>query len=937
MRKISVLLLIMLLALPFWAKDVPQSEAQRVAANFFAAKYGKKSASHCVYKHNFKGTTTAYVFAFDGGGWVIIAADDAVEPIVGYSPDGLVVSEDITPTLRWWLNRCAKHIKAQHRANGAKCAGTHPEWVKLQSGTMPLAPEAVKNQVYLLETEWNQNGSRSSRPYKPTYDKFCPDSAGSKSLVGCVATAVSQIMRYHKWPQTGRGWHKYPHPYFGLLLADFSATTYDWENMPYGLTSSSSDAEIDAVATLCYHVGVAVNMNYSPQGSGAFDIDAVNALVTYFQYNPSTIRICEMDTVVVGNIIVDGQTRNAFEVIRAEIEAKRPMLVSGSSKADGGHAFVCDGYDDATREVHINWGWGGNFDGYYGITALKPSYYGEEYADFSENVNVVLGIQPQKAPQTPISKIWVKQHTNLDYARGITQLSPLSSSVCWAIAADGMGDGFDAERDFVRTIDGGKTWTVGQVGGDDFRGASVSMIAAVDADKAFATVVRSTGTTAILETNDGGTTWQRVAGVYGNRASFVNVVRFWEDGKGFAQGDPLNGDFEVYTTADSGRTWNRVPAGNLPDAIVGASANQSEMGTVGYADVVRGGYGWFTTNMGNIYRTADYGQTWTKHTIDNSLTRAITVRFRNANEGVAFYYSNKPEVTYLTRTTDGGQTWSSVTPKGDCYLGDMDYIPGTDTLISVGADYLRPSKGISFATSASTDASSITFKDYAPYYRSEQFLSVAAAPDGSAWAGTFVAPSYGGVWTRSGYLAVEDSLHPDFTVNRHVLPIDEPVAVFADMTWATPDSLHWDFGDGAEPRSATGAGPHTVTFDASTEGYRVVSLTAYRGGVQKRVLKPHAVYVGTPLAVPSESMSAQQEAKLLLYPNPATGDYVTIAGFERGLIQLYDLQGNLLWRSASTDTDGRVFVGDRPSGVYIVRVYDAAQGTAKSQKLIISR
>ena len=273
---------------------------------------------------------------------------------------------------------------------------------------------------------------------------------------------------------------------------------------------------------------------------------------------------------------------------------------------------------------------------------------------------------------------------------------------------------------------------------------------------------------------------------------------------------------------------------------------------------------------------------------------------------------------------------------GDFYLDDMDYIPGTDTLIAVGADYRRPSKGISYATSASTTSSSITFKDFAPYYRNEQFLSVAVAPDGSAWAGTFVWPSYGGVWVRSGHQAVEDSLHPDFAVSRMVLPVNDPVAVFADMTWATPDSLHWDFGEGAEPRTAKGSGPHTVRFDATKEGYRIVSMTAYRGTKQKNVVKPHAVYVGTPLAVETVHMDAAvSEPQHLLYPNPVSSAdaYVNVQNFERGLIQVIDMQGNLRMVS----TQGQVNVSNLPVGVYLVRVYDSAKGTAETHKLIVAQ
>jgi len=206
------------------------------------------------------------------------------------------------------------------------------EWQDILDGNIA---KGVKAAGPLLETLWNQ---------EPYYNDLCPQN----TPIGCVATAMSQIMRYHQWPQNGIGWHKYEHTAYGTQYAHFEETTYSWSSMPIQLTSNSTNDEILAVATLCYHAGVSVDMNYDPEGSGAFSRDVLYALTNYFNYDPTTIQIHTFDST--------NQT-NWINMIKAEIDAGRPVYYAGSSDASGGHAWVCDGYNDG-NELHINWGWG---------------------------------------------------------------------------------------------------------------------------------------------------------------------------------------------------------------------------------------------------------------------------------------------------------------------------------------------------------------------------------------------------------------------------------------------------------------------------------------------------------------------------------------------------------------------------------------------------
>jgi hypothetical protein len=195
----------------------------------------------------------------------------------------------------------------------------------------------------------------------------------------CVAVAMGQIMHYWKYPATGWGSHSYANA--GVTLsADFGSTTYDWDHMPDSLTDDSSDAEIEAVATLLYHCGVAVEMEYSTNGSGASSNNVPDAMKRYFNYSKRIHR--EKKT----NYTND----EWLSMLKGSLDLQRPVLYSGYGDA-GGHAFVCDGYDD-NNLLHFNWGWS-VANGYFALSNLNPIGY-----EFNENNFAVFDIIPQFEP-----------------------------------------------------------------------------------------------------------------------------------------------------------------------------------------------------------------------------------------------------------------------------------------------------------------------------------------------------------------------------------------------------------------------------------------------------------------------------------------------------------------------------------------------------------
>ncbi len=186
-----------------------------------------------------------------------------------------------------------------------------------------------------------------------------PEGPGGHAYAGCVATAMSQIMYYWRYPETGQGSHGYYSDY-GWLEANFSETEYDWEAM-----QNVSDAKNPwAIGLLQYHAGVSVDMGYGPNGSGAWGSDARNSLVNYFRYPDAHYMSRD-----------DYNTTEWKEMIIEELDSNRPIAYYGYSES-AGHAFVCDGYQDDF--YHFNFGWGGASNGYYALNDINGFHYWQQ-------------------------------------------------------------------------------------------------------------------------------------------------------------------------------------------------------------------------------------------------------------------------------------------------------------------------------------------------------------------------------------------------------------------------------------------------------------------------------------------------------------------------------------------------------------------------------
>ena len=324
-----------------------------------------------------------YVFSMNNDeGFVIVSADDVAVPVLGYSEEGSY--DDSNPNFSYWMDCLAQEIASAIENNISQSAEIKAKWdARLSENTSALRASSYMVVAPMVKTKWNQGDP---------YNKLCP----SGTVTGCVATAMAQIMKYWDHPETGSGSHSYLPLKYPSQSADFT-DDYDWENMTNVISSYFSNPdEIDAVATLMYHCGVSVEMEYDTPangGSGASSADVAPALVTYFKYDAG----------------INYLRRNYYSYtewlnfIKTELEAERPVYYSGQGSG-GGHAFVCDGYD-SDNLFHFNWGWGGSSDGYFGLSALNPPSLGigGGAGGFNTSQAIIVGIRPEAGGSSPSS------------------------------------------------------------------------------------------------------------------------------------------------------------------------------------------------------------------------------------------------------------------------------------------------------------------------------------------------------------------------------------------------------------------------------------------------------------------------------------------------------------------------------------------------------
>lgn len=388
-RKFSLILVFVSLQYALFAAPVDSTTAYQVAKSFYYRHCLKPTAQVQISPVDLPDFAELYLFKVGtDDGFILVAADNVAKPVLAYSFDG-GFSDKLHSSVHYWFGFLNDEIRYAVDNHVEADKTTLRQWESYTNPQTPAVKDASSDTTCvppLMTTTWAQS---------PYYNKFCPQGAASdpgQAVTGCTATAMGQVMYYWKHPKKGHGSHCYESYLYGTLCADFENTTYQWSRMTNSLSSSSHSFQVDAVATLIYHCGVAVEMDYSPSGSGALTVSygyrdlpcAQNALVDYFYYK-SSIDCDYRDN--------HRNPDDWADVLKQELNKRRPIIYTGyDSNYSGGHAFVCDGYD-SNSYFHFNWGWDGYYDGFYAMDALTP---GNIYT-FNFGQAIVLGIEPDTA------------------------------------------------------------------------------------------------------------------------------------------------------------------------------------------------------------------------------------------------------------------------------------------------------------------------------------------------------------------------------------------------------------------------------------------------------------------------------------------------------------------------------------------------------------
>lgn len=289
---------------------------------------------------------------------------------------------------------------------------------------------------------------------------------------------------------------------------------------------------------------------------------------------------------------------------------------------------------------------------------------------------------------------WISKATSFSQInRGINDISIVDNTIIWAKAYDGASNTPLNVRQFTLSIDGGENWISGNINlGTNQNLLNISSITATSATTAWVTAVPSpTGIGGVWKTTDGGNTWiKQATALFDTNNSYSNFVYFWDENNGITQGDPSGGYFEIYTTTDGGTNWTRIPSANIPAPLA------DEYGYAANYDV-SGNTIWFGTNKGRFYKSTNKGLNWTvsqSPISDFGGNISGSYSFADANKGILVSSAGA-----LYKTVNGGTTWTSLTYTGNVGNRNLEYIPNTNTIVSVGT---TPNSSTSY-TSYSTD------------------------------------------------------------------------------------------------------------------------------------------------------------------------------------------------------------------------------------------
>lgn len=390
MKRLTLLLLFFI---PFMliANERSQNEAFKIAHDFFNNHQTASTRSSTLPQliamstdFNYGPTMRTasnhypafYIYNNNESQFVIVSGDERMKPVLAYSHNGPFIMDHLPANIIGFLGTYVGELNMLIDNNKIATSYIASNTRSYPSSVAPLLGNIMYNQG-------------------APYNNDCPMQGSARSVTGCVATAMAQVIKYHQYPVTGSGSYSYTTQSYGLSASfNYGTTTFDWANMlPQYNAGSFTTAQTDAIATLMYACGVSVSMDYSSDESGAQPYDIPNALTTYFKYD-SNIAYIQREYFLYDEWM---------NLIKNELSQGRPILYDGVS-TEGGHEFVFDGYDD-NNMVHVNWGWAGQDNGYFLISDLDPSSPGigggtNLGGGFSSDQGMNIGIQPPTSNST---------------------------------------------------------------------------------------------------------------------------------------------------------------------------------------------------------------------------------------------------------------------------------------------------------------------------------------------------------------------------------------------------------------------------------------------------------------------------------------------------------------------------------------------------------
>ena len=365
-RSFLLLTLLITIAISVIAENVTVQTAQQAAQSFLNSKLHSNTDILLIDFAEKADFPNLYIFGNEQC-FVIIGADNAVHPVLGYSTEGGFGTGMMTRSTYEWLKAYNEEIAFVVENRSEANDEILLEWDNLLDGN-GLNPKSRNSVAPLLRTKWNQNAP---------FNNLCPaDPAGPSGhcYTGCLATAMAQIMNYWEHPVKGSGSYTYTpdnHPEYGSQTANFGSTIYDWDNMKDYYSRGYTDTEALAVATLMYHCGVSLGAEYGPDGTGGRLINVPTVLSHYFKFSSNIVYKSKSS-------YTDSQW---IEMLKQDLDLGRPLFYRGTrDEGNSSHAFVCDGYDE-NDYFHFNWGWSGRCDGFFLIGALNPQRNEVENSD----------------------------------------------------------------------------------------------------------------------------------------------------------------------------------------------------------------------------------------------------------------------------------------------------------------------------------------------------------------------------------------------------------------------------------------------------------------------------------------------------------------------------------------------------------------------------